>query len=160
MRKLSSFVFTLALATSSLGACSQDQDQDQDQASVSSVGYLREAVGQADIAVEGDLITATRNAEGRIGVVIRPAPVQVTFTVDDPSARIRARQDGEWIELSPGTVHSVLVGRGGASQLRVETLDGDAVAVRVLSVVECVSMANGCTPLPAATPGGDDDTAP
>jgi len=154
MRTFGLLVSTLALAAVSLGACSQQAAAPA--SAGAGGGYLAEASGRANVTTDGSTITATRAGEGSVGVVFRQAPVQVSFTVDDPNAVVRARQDGQWIELPAAGSHSVMIGQGGANQVRVETREGDSVAVRVTGVVDCTTAT--CTPLatpeaaPAETP--------
>lgn len=143
MRKFLLFVSAVAVGAISLGACSQQQEAPSGGSSGST--YLAQPSGEADVIVDGNTITATRTGEGRMGVVIRQAPMQVTFTVDDETAVIRARQGSQWIELPANRTNAIMIGRGGASQVRVESSEGDNVAVRITGVVDC--NATACTPL-------------
>lgn len=151
------FGFVAGAMALAVAACGPEQ-RAPTTAGISADGYRG-----ATVETSGGDVRVTRVGESsNQGVTIVQAPVSVTFTVQGEGARIRARQDGQWIEMPADATNTVMLGRGGATAIRVFSRNTPELVVHVTGVTPCGETT--CTPLvapPAAeTPDEDSDPAP
>lgn len=149
MQKSGFAITVVTCAVLALGACQQEQEQ---ALSASPTGFDAVAVGPAGITRDAAALSVTRNDAGRIGVMIVPSAQQVSFTVEGEAEDLRvfARVGSAWVHFPEAEEYSVMIGRGGASQIRVDSRDAEAIQVRVTGVVDCATAAVGvCVPLAA-----------
>jgi hypothetical protein len=114
-------------------------------------GFAARSSGGANVQTDGNTIRVTRSgSDGNQGVTITQAPVAVTFTVEGEGARIRARQGGGWVAITPGEETTVVLGRGGARAVRIDSANAPELVVRVTRVTDCATQAEVCTQQSAA----------
>ena len=118
-----------------------------------------QAYGGSTVQETGDVVTATRDGDGNQGITISQSPVLVTFAAEGEDVRVRVRQGGEWIELPASPQHSVMIGRGGASQIRVFSRNAETLTTRIVSVTDCGAAGVTCSPLPTAASDADAEPA-
>lgn len=114
-----------------------------------------ESSGRAELTIAGDQVTATRTRDGAQGITITPSAHLVTLTIEGEGAVLRVRQGGEWIERPASASESIMIGRGGASMVRVQSVTADTLVVHVVQVVPCSEVT--CAPLPSQ-PGATTDS--
>lgn len=140
----------LALLGMGLAACSQEEAPP-----AAPTGFAAEPSEGTTVTVDGAAITANREGDGNISLSLVQAPMLVTFEVEGARARVRVRQGDQWVEMPAQQQNTVMIGRGGASQVRVTADNSAPLNVRVTSVVDCSTVPQGtCTPVavPEAAP--------
>lgn len=131
--------------------------------STEGAGFAARSSGGADVQTDGNTIRVTRTGpDGNQGVTITQAPVAVTFTVEGEGARIRARRGGGWDAVAPGEETTVVLGRGGARAVRVDSPTAAEIVVRVIRVTDCATQPAVCVqdgPAPTEEDAADETPA-
>lgn len=162
MQKRDFYAAGVAVLALAMSACSRPADAPATDAAATAGGfYQASAYNGATVQNEDGVIRVTRaeGEDGAQGVTITSSPVAVTFTVEGRGARVRARQNDQWIDLPAESSNTVMLGRGGATQVRVYSRTAPELVVRVTGVADCSTTA--CSPLTAAAgEPEEDDTTP
>ncbi|MGE0742053.1 MAG: hypothetical protein AB7O98_11985 [Hyphomonadaceae bacterium] len=156
MQKLRLAAACLGLLT--IAACSPATEAPDTQVTGIATESLRGATLQS---ADGEIRVTRVGDAGNQGVMITQAPVAVTFTVEGEGARIRVRQEGQWFDVPAEGTNTIMLGRGGAGQIRVFSRDTPEVVVRVTNVADCSTTT--CTPVPvppAETEQTEEDAQP